>query len=493
MLMEQERIYTEATISKSIINDEWETDANGNPVVIIEASNENLDYQEEQVMKLALMDSKDYFLKNGKISYDHKHIPSPDNYKWDPEWNPEKYIIGKPLEAWEGIGQGGKPTVFVKAVLSRSNAIAKEIIGKLKDKIGTVFASVGGRRVKKAMKFDPKTYKEIPTIIGVDWDEVALTHKPVNQTLGSVILSPKEFVKSLTAGSSANPAEMTGGNTLQMQSSERNTIKTLIHKLRSKEITKSNDAINHLVNSGVSEEKARDILKMLINNFLGDVIMAEENAAEVVDTSTDELLKALENLGDGGDMSKSDGEYIRKGGFMYKKGADGKYESEDKDAPAYEEKEEKGVEKALTPDPVEPDEFGYDATVDVMEMKKDITILKAQNVELRDLVKSIIDETEKQTVVMKSMGKVAVEDSVLLKSIADTPQPRVTKVGNLQITERFEKSQVEKLQKVTSGSLMKSMMDNNVTGEKRAIANLAFRRGGVAALDPEIADLLVKE
>jgi len=491
--MEENRIYTEATISKSIVNDEWETDKNGNPIIIIEASNENLDYQEEQVMKSALMDSREYFLKNGVISYDHKHIASPDNYKWDPEWNPEKYIMGKPSKAWEGIGHSGKPTVFVKATLSKSNAIAKEIIGKLKDKIGTIYASVGGRKVQKAMKFDPKTYKEIPTIIGVDWDEVALTHKPVNQTLGSVILSPKEFVKSLTAGSSANPAEMTGGNTLQMQSSEKDTIKALVHKIRNKEIKKSNDAIRHLVNSGVSEEKSRDILKML-KKYLGDVIMAEnENAANEIDTSTDELLKALEDLGDGGmSKSKDDGTYVRKGGYMYKKLADGKYEAEDKDAPAYEEEKPKTVEKSISEEDLELNGV-YDASQDVVDLKKDVGILKSQNDELRGMVKSLIEATEKQGAVMKSLGTVALNDSKLIKSIADMPLPRVTEVSNLKTFDRFEKAQVDKLQGITSATLMKSMVDKGVSGDKRSTASLAFRRGGISAVDPEIVDMLVKE
>ena len=497
--MKEDRIYTEATISKSIVNDEWETDENGNPIIIIEASNENLDYQEEQVMKSALMDSKDYFLENGVISYDHKHIASPENYKWDPEWNPEKYIMGKPSKAWEGIGKSGKPTVFVKASLAKSNAIAKEIIGKLKDKIGTIYASVGGRKVQKAMKFDAKTYKEIPTIIGVDWDEVALTHKPVNQTLGSVILSPvlspKEFVKSLTAGSSANPAEMTGGNALQMQSSEKDTIKALVHRIRNKEIKKSNDAISHLVNSGVSEERSRDILKML-KKYLGDVIMAED-AKKEIDTSTDELLKALEDLGDGGmSKSKADGSYVRKGGFMYKKLPDGKYEAEDDDAPAYKEEEEKKVEKAIPGEVLGEDlEFAgaYDASQDVQDLKKDVVVLKAQNDELKGMVKSLIDATEKQGAVMKSLGTVTLEDSKLIKSIADMPLPRVTKVGNLKTLDRFEKAQVDKLQGITGDSLMKSMVDKGISGDMRATASLAFRRGGIAAVHPDIVEMLVKE
>ncbi len=505
--METERIYTEASISKSMVNDQWETGVNGNPIVIIDASNENLDYQEEQVMKSALLDSQDYFLKNGVISYDHKHIPSPDNHKWDPDWNAEKYIIGKPLEVWEGIGESGKPAVFVKAVLAKSNKIAQEIIGKLKDKIETIKASVGGRRVKKALKFDPKTYKEIPQIVSVKWDEVALTPKPVNQTLGPVVLSPKEFVKSLTAGGSANPLNMgTGGNTLQMQGTEKELVNALIHKIRNKDIKKSKDAINHLVNSGIPKGRAGDILKMLVNKYLGDVIMADEkDAVKEIDTSTDELLKALKDLEDGGDLSKSDGKYVRKNGHMYKKMADGKYEAEDKEAPSYEDEEDedektkKALADAAEAAKIAEEELGegvYDASQDVLDLKKSVVIIQEQNTELRGMVKSLIEENGKQNTVLKSLGAVAVEDSKLIKSIADTPQGRTTQVSNLKTFERFEKSQTEKLAKVDQARLTKAMDDLKTDGQKVAEVNFAFRRGGiaqVAVVAPEVVDALVKE
>lgn len=497
MLMEEERIYTEAKISKSMIGDQWETDDNGNPIVIIEASNENLDWDEEQVMKSALLNSEEYFLENGLISYDHKHIPTKESYELDPDYNPEKYILGKPLEVWEGIGESGKSTVFVKAALSKSNKIAKELIGKLRDKIGTIFASVGGRKVKKVLKFNPKTYKEVPTIIGVDWDEVAITYKPTNQTLGNVVLSPKEFVKSLTAGQSANPAEMgSSGNTLQMQGTEKDTVEALIYKIKKKEIKKSTDAINHLVNSGVPEGRAGDILKMLINKYLGDVVMSEEKTTEVVKTATDELLKSLADLEDNKDLAKakSDGKLVRKNGHMYKMMPDGSYEKEDEDSPDYEEeKEEKKVEKSIETETQTGEEF-YDASQDVMDLKKSVETLRVKNDDLLILVKSLVEATGKQNIVLKAMGTVAAEDSIMIKSIADAPQGRQTKVTNLKTFDRFEKSQVEELGKVDQARLTKAMDDNKISGEEQATANLMFRRGGIAAVDPKIVDLLlVKE
>ena len=87
--MNNDRIYLELRLTKSI-----ETDDNGNVIFEAEASNEELDFDEQVVLKQALLDSKEYFLANGVISYDHRHL-RPDAS--DPHWTPEKYIIGEPI------------------------------------------------------------------------------------------------------------------------------------------------------------------------------------------------------------------------------------------------------------------------------------------------------------------------------------------------------------------------------------------------------------
>jgi len=488
MLME-EYLYLESRISKSIVGDKWETDEFGNPIVIIEASNENLDFDGERVQRSALMNSRDYFLENGVISYDHKHIPSASNYEWDPDWNAEKYVLGRPLEAWEGVGANGIKTVFVKAVLSRSNEISQQIISKLKDNIGTVKASVGGRKVKKAMKMDTNTYRDVPTIVGVSWDEVALTHKPVNQTLGATVLSPKEFVKSLTAGSSADPGNMTGGNTLQVQS--LSAIRSLFLKMRNGDITADKDAITHLVKSGYSEEESRDVLKVMINKYLGDVIMANDlNANDVIDTSTDELEKALKDLEGGGTLSKAkkDGTYVMKGGYEYMKKADGSYEKMDEDSPDYHDEDDESVEKSLG-DTV-------DVTDDIMNMKKSISDQSEQISSLVTMVESLGTLLEKQTSLTKAIGNRVIEDSTMLKSIAGTPLPRATDVSKLNIKPRFEKAQTDKLVGMDQETMVKSLMEKKVHNNVIGQAALVMRRKGIVGLAqemPEIAKLLVKE
>jgi hypothetical protein len=49
------------------------TDENGNFIFEVEASNENLDLQGQVVLQRALLGSKDHFIDEGIISYDHLH------------------------------------------------------------------------------------------------------------------------------------------------------------------------------------------------------------------------------------------------------------------------------------------------------------------------------------------------------------------------------------------------------------------------------------
>lgn len=491
-----DKIYTEATIRKSLTAGKWEEDEHGNPIVIIEASNENLDYDGERVLRSTLMDSKDYFMENGVISYDHRHLPAKSNFSWDPEWNAEKYILGKPLDAWEGINQEGKETVFVKAALSRSNKIAQEIIGKLRDNIGTVKASVGGRKVQKMMQLDSSIMKEIPTIVGVDWDEVALTHKPVNQTLGATILSPVNFVKSLTAksltaGSSADPSDMgTGGNTLQTQSVRKDTIRALYEKIRNREIGKTIDVINYLEGAGFSEKEARETSKLLINKNLGDVVMGKDD--DTIDNASTELEKALEDFETQDELQKAkddDGTYVVKGGYKYLKKGDS-YEKVDKDAPDYKDDDDKkDMGKSIVGEEVDVTEF-------LEGLVKSVKTLVTENAELKTMVKSLAVSIENEAKLVKSIAAGAIEDSKLIKAISGSPQPRQTTDGKLVVDERFTKSKLDGIQNMNFETMAKSMDDANMGPEARSQAAFFHRKGGVLNVIrnmPAVADVLVKE
>jgi RNA binding exosome subunit len=398
------RLYCEAYIQKALSQGSWETDQHGNPIVIIEASNDNLDFQQEKILQEALLNSKDYFLQNGVISYDHKHKPFVGMLDYDPEWNEEKYIIGKPLDVWLN-----DKTVTVKAVLYNTVDRAKEIIKKLKAGAETVKASVGGRLAKKKKIFDTDVMKNIDNIISVFWDEVALTYKPVNQTLGPTILSPAEFVKSLTAGSSANPAEMTGGNSLQVQSIEgKKVLDALMESIKNNEIDDKDQIREYLLSEGISVSDTDKIVKLLAKNInRGEKSMSEEKDTTSQETpeTTDELLKALDEF----ESNIQKQEELQKA------------------------KKEPEPEK----DEDEEGEEYEDVTDDVQKMKKSMEIMASENKELTAMVKSLSDTVKEQGKLLVAIGKQSAELGEMTKSISGMPADRKSQ---LDIHQRFEKS-----------------------------------------------------
>lgn len=221
------RLNYEINVCKSL-----EFDEDGNAICCGEASNENADLDGDITLQQAMIDSKDYFLASGVVTYDHRHN-NPD------EKNPERYIIGEPID----VEFTPDKKTRVKFKLFRSNAIAQEIIGKLKDKAKTVRISIGGR-------FGRKQGNKIVSFL---WDEIALTYKPVNNTLSPVYLgNTLSFSKSLKVFNSF----------LQMHKSGMGI--NDIHKLiRSQNMAKKeeDDVLTILdnVNKSLSDEQMTDV------------------------------------------------------------------------------------------------------------------------------------------------------------------------------------------------------------------------------------------
>lgn len=249
----EERIYLELQLQKSI-----QTDSNGNYIIRVEASNEDLDHDKQITLQRALLDSADYFLKNGIVSYDHRHLKADPG---DSDWNPEKYIIGEPIDV-EVQRKDGK--TFVKALLYKSNAIVQEIIKKIKDGSTRIKASIGGKRPKVEKGFDSKSKRFLEKITSVQWDELAITFKPVNQTL-----SPVAFIKSLQAGYETDSAKITGGQALipeDLEGVKRNkkNITAIIMALTFGDIKNLDEAKQFLKNRGYSVGEGDRILKKII-------------------------------------------------------------------------------------------------------------------------------------------------------------------------------------------------------------------------------------
>lgn len=203
----EDRLYLQLDLRKAL-----ERDERGNYIVLAEASNEALDFQGQVVLQKALLESKDYFLANGVISYDHRHLAPTEG---ESDWYPEKYVIGEPVD----VVRKGRKT-YVKMRLYKSNPIVRDIVGKLKDGSTRIRTSIGGKRAQVAAAYDRKVGKPIERVVKVLWDELAITFKPVNQTLSPIALDGQAFAKALMAGSATDSAGMTGGRAMIPQSLE---------------------------------------------------------------------------------------------------------------------------------------------------------------------------------------------------------------------------------------------------------------------------------
>ena len=247
------RLNYEIKIGKSL-----EFDEDGNAICCGEASNENADLDGDITLQQAMIDSKDYFLASGVVTYDHRHN-DPD------EQNPERYIIGEPLDV--NFMSDGK--TLVKFKLFKRNDIAKEIIKKLQDKAKTVRISIGGHFGRKLGN----------TIISFLWDEIALTYKPVNNTLSPVYL----------------------GNNLSLSKSLK--VFNAFQSMMSKGMTY--DKIKSLIKEQKMAEKEQDdVLTILdnVNKSLSDEQMNVPDEAEG-DLSLEEPVEKSED-GTDGDMEE---------------------------------------------------------------------------------------------------------------------------------------------------------------------------------------------
>lgn len=277
-------IYLNLEIRKSA---DGKTDENGNYFFEVEASNENVDLQDQIVLQNALMESKDEFLKGGVISYDHLHKrrDNKGNVISDPSM-----VIGEPVDV--KFDTNTKSTV-VTGKLYATNDKAKEIIKMLKAGSTRIRASVGG--------IFPEVVKNLKTgvekITHVLWNDLALTVSPVNNTVGSAVFAksmtsaefiqylPLEMKKSLCAGYNTDSATKTGGQALvkenvgiktkditdtnEIEKSETNTdeekaIRELMELAQRGRISGEKDAVDFLISRGIDKEKAEEITSEII-------------------------------------------------------------------------------------------------------------------------------------------------------------------------------------------------------------------------------------
>ena len=197
----------------------------GERFLYFEASNEDLDHQNEIVAQQALLESRDYFLRHGNIDLSHYTLLGPKSGIA----NFMEYEIGKPVEV--RIAGGG---TFVKAQLYQGDSAMARNANLVWDSLtkqtppARWYPSVGGAVLSKAVKLNPDTGDKIAVVDRVRWNNVALDRCPVSRTVGEISTAPLGvfakslggfvLAKALEAGYGTDVATLTGGAALGRQS-----------------------------------------------------------------------------------------------------------------------------------------------------------------------------------------------------------------------------------------------------------------------------------
>ena len=173
--------------------------------IYCEASNEAWDQQRERIMKSALLDSREAFLRHGNLDVDH--ITMVGHRLLDAAGrplfpNPHEWEIGRPVEVREG-----PDGVFVKGRIYRE-VNGDTGIGKYANYFWKSLTelsppmrwsnSVGGTPLARTAMIDPHTKKLRRVITKSKWVNLAFTKSPQNLSVPGVSIMPMgAFVKSV--------------------------------------------------------------------------------------------------------------------------------------------------------------------------------------------------------------------------------------------------------------------------------------------------------
>lgn len=495
-------VLIEGNICKSITGQE---DENGNFIVEVEASNENLDLQNQRTLQSALDESKEYFLTNGVISDDHQHkTRNPDG---SIESHKEK-IIGEPIS----VRKSGKST-FVKLCLYKGVEAAKPYINLLKNGSKLVKASIGG-----IMPTIRKEKDGTETVTRFMWNDLALTTSPVNWTVGSARFAKSigmvDFCKSLEAGSGTDASLFEGGRSLQKEDIEDETEKLLeindgemkpekmvektkktgngkffdkkelekaqyekdvsaiadcMKEMQKGNLTGADEITAYLIGKGFDKSQAKETMLEIIEQ--GGRKMAKGNFSSTVD----EILKSIGVKKSADEKKKPEDEEIEKEElFEFDDDSEGSDDEDDVEKCGAKGSVKKGcgVKKSLE----DESEDYLDATELVKSMGAEIDALREAN---EDLQKSLEETQNSVLEIAKALGEPVARQSVVAKSIP----------GNGVAAPTSNKRPTAADFDTFKNAICKSAQNGRIGVEAVQTLNSEFQKamkGGIKAVKPEV-------
>jgi hypothetical protein len=156
---------------------------NGERLIYGVTSTEDLDLDDEIVSASGLKKSLDYFIRHGRLDYDHKSKDEP------------KYIIGEPIEG----KFDDQNRMHIKGRIYKGMQIADQCWELLKAGTTRLGWSVGGKILKKSLCFDKSLGRMVPKVTEALINHIALTPHPKNVHTHATATAYGSFMKSLAA------------------------------------------------------------------------------------------------------------------------------------------------------------------------------------------------------------------------------------------------------------------------------------------------------
>jgi len=252
-------------------------------IIYLEASNEDADSQGEVVLAKALSDEAESFLKKGVLSWDHQH-----KLQKDPN-----FIIGEPLD----VKISKSNTTLIKGRLYKENEYAQGVMKMAKSGSTRLGASIGGGIKSRTEYFNKSLNKSVPVIEQLVWDEVAITHKPVNVGTRGKVTNVKyaefgksfafasdvevvEFNKALMAGGGVDASTMTGGRALIPETVRKQVVnkefwKDIITGVASAKVVDYKSLCGFLGKYGITDKKGQQFIASIVTakskDFLSEI------------------------------------------------------------------------------------------------------------------------------------------------------------------------------------------------------------------------------
>lgn len=401
---------------------------NGDFIFDVEASNENLDLEQQKVLQEALLASKDYFLKNGVISKDHLHQKIVEDGAGKHIIFDESFVIGEPIAVYTDGG-----STRVRGKLYRSNPYAQKFIQLLKDGSSRIKASVGG--IAPLVEKVKEGGAEIGKIVSVLWNDLALTIAPVNPTVSAASmvksLSSLEFVKSLSAGAGTDSAQYTGGRAMvpedmQGKRDDAAPINAFIQAVLAGKIQKEEDVYTFLSGFGIEGGEAEEAIRSIFN---------DKDIREVLPMGKvnlwDNMKAQLEKSFGGKKKDEKEEEEEKKKKTVEKSIDEDKQKVNDEkenDDEADDEISNEELKKALDATPLLESIAG-----ELEELKNSVSKLSKSIASLSQDVTSVQEAAEKAEAQQELLGKSLLTIADRVQSFGDTPVPRGAAVRALEM------------------------------------------------------------